>query len=152
VLEYYYSTEKILNSVPLPTTRALINFLSEAAIEDSFSYYAANEVLQMTENVPEEEGSPVSEFYDALRHHYPNVQPLIRSFAAHTELDQKLGHENVFKEICGDVALLSAHQINRAMEQSQAAAEHLLLFLDGIHRHYSRVESPLRMPSVVGSD
>jgi hypothetical protein len=136
-LQSVFADEAILAAPPLPTTRSLVNFLVEAAARDSFGYYAANELLQMTENSDEDSNAAVKGFYDAMRQHYPYTGPLIEAFVAHTQLDQRLGHEDVFAQICEDIPPLTRQQVDAAMNTTREAAERLLGFLDGIDRFYA---------------
>ncbi len=136
-LQSLYADDVILRSQPLPSTRALVNYLSETAARSSFAYYAGNELLQMTENTSEAgDGAAVDRFYDAMRTHYPWTGRLIDSFIAHTRADQKLGHESVFAEMCDAVPPLSRAEVRDALESTRFMAEHLGLFLDGIDRAY----------------
>ncbi len=148
----YTADDVVLRSQPLPSTRALINFLSETAARSSFSYYAGTELLQMTENT----GSPsaagaVDEFYEAMRRHYPYTERLIDSFIAHTHADQKLGHESVFAEMCASVPPLSRREACDALETTRFMAEHLMLFMDGIDVAYGRLTSSPRPASDLGT-
>ncbi len=138
-LRSLFSDAQILNSQPLPSTRALVNFLSESAAANSFSYYAGNEVLQMTENTGDDAASgSIDEFYATMRRHYPYTDKLIDSFIAHTRADQSLGHENVFLEMCESVPYLSAKEVKHALNVAKSMAEHLLLFMDGIEACYDK--------------
>jgi hypothetical protein len=152
-LRHLFSDQVILQSVALPSTRSLLNFLNELACRDSFSYYAANEVLQMTENSGGEDTvGAVNAFYEGMRKHYPYTEPLIRSFEAHTRLDQGLGHEDVFKEMCEAIPSLSDEQVRRAMRAAKSAVEHLMLFMDGVDVFYARFPTIPRTASTVLSD
>ena len=71
-------------------------------------------------------------FYEGMRQHYPWTTRLIASFQAHTHADQKLGHANVFEEMCASVPPLSPSEVKDALNTVRSMAEHLLLFLDGI--------------------
>src|SRR5476651_2418047 len=105
-LKSLFPDDAILRSQPLPSTRALINFLSESAQRSSFAYYSGNELLQLTENtedVSDGAGGAVNEFYDAMIKHYPYTEPLVDSFIAHTKADQNLGHADAFLEMCKSV-------------------------------------------------
>jgi pyrroloquinoline quinone (PQQ) biosynthesis protein C len=152
-LRSLFRDEVILASQPLPSTRALINFLSESAARSSFSYYAGNELLQMTENTGEASASgAVNDFYGAMRTHYPYTAKVIDSFIAHTHADQKLGHESVFEEMCKSVPPLSRAQVNDALETVRSMAEHLLLFMDGIDVAYERLCSVPRLACSLSSE
>ena len=143
-LSKFFSAEQIENSVPLPSTRSLVNALNEFSMADSFCYYAANEVLQLTENVDDNDEAEVGEFYEIMLKNHPWTEPLIKSFRAHTALDQSLGHEDSFKKMCASMGTISLNQANTAINFTSRIAEHLAIFLDGIDFFYSREGSPLR--------
>jgi pyrroloquinoline quinone (PQQ) biosynthesis protein C len=146
-LRSLFSDEVVLRSQPLPSTRALVNFLSESAQRSSFSYYSGNELLQMTENTDDGgDASAVDNFYEAMRKHYPDTGRLIDSFIAHTHADQKLGHSDVFREMCESVPPLSRAEVKDALNTVRFMAEHLMLFLDGIDVAYDRLSGVPRLP------
>jgi hypothetical protein len=137
-LQSLFADQAVLEAPALPTTRALVNFLSEAAATDSFGYYAANEFLQMTENADGgDEDTAVGDFYDAMRRHYPYTDKLIESFIIHTKLDQNLGHDEVFAQMCADVPPLTSREVQSVMNLTRSVAERLLAFMDGIDRFYA---------------
>jgi pyrroloquinoline quinone (PQQ) biosynthesis protein C len=143
----------VLNAQPLPSTRALVNYLRESAEHNSFAYYAGNELLQMTENTSDGgTDNSINDFYAAMRRHYPYTDKLIDSFIEHTHADQKLGHENVFKEMCDSIPPLSAAEVKGALNTVKSMCEHLVLFLDGIHVHYGRFPSIPRLPCDLRSE
>ena len=137
----------ILRSQPLPSTRALVNYLRESAQRSSFAYYSGNELLQMTENTGDESaGNAVDDFYAAMRKHYPYTGPLIDSFIAHTKADQKLGHADAFLLMCQSVPPLTRREVNDALNVAKNMAEHLVLFMDGIDRFYANFPAVPRLP------
>lgn len=146
-LRSLFPDELVLYSQPLPSTRALVNFLSETAARSSFAYYAGNEVLQMTENTSDDAHSQsIDDFYAAMRRHYPYTDKLIDSFIAHTKADQKLGHDNVFMEMCESIPPMNRREVTDAMNVAKSMAEHLLLFMDGIDVWYGANELVPREP------
>ena len=152
-LKSLFPDDLVLSSQPLPSTRALVNFLSETAARNSFSYYAGNEVLQMTENTSEEATSQsINAFYAAMRKHYPYTDKLIDSFIAHTNVDQKLGHDNVFLEICKSVPPLTRNEVKDAMNVVKSIIEHLQLFMEGIDVLYGANEALPRVPCTLFSE
>src|SRR5262249_53910424 len=118
----------------------------------SFAYYSGNELLQMTENSSGGAGDAVDEFYAAMRKHYPYTEKLIDSFIAHTHADQKLGHADVFLEMCKSVPPLNAVEVKLAMNPARFMAEHLMIFMDGIDAHYGAFESIPRVPCTLLSE
>lgn len=146
-LHALFPDDVVLRSQPLPSTRALVNYLSESAARSSFAYYAGNEVLQMTENTGDAKaGNAVDDFYDAMRKHYPYTDKLINSFIAHTKADQKLDHQDAFLLMCKSVPPLTRREVNDALNVAKNMAEHLLLFMDGIDSFYGRFPTVPRLP------
>ena len=146
-LRSLFPDDVVLRSQPLPSTRALVNYLSESAQKNSFSYYAGNEVLQMTENTGDEKaGSAIDAFYAAMRKHYPYTDKLIDSFIAHTKADQALGHEDAFLLMCKSIPPLTRREVNDALNVARSMAEHLLLFMDGIDVFYENFAAIPRLP------
>jgi pyrroloquinoline quinone (PQQ) biosynthesis protein C len=146
-LHALFPDDVVLRSQPLPSTRALVNYLSESAGRSSFAYYAGNEVLQMTENTGDAKaGNAVDDFYAAMRKHYPYTDKLINSFIAHTKADQKLGHEDAFLLMCKAVPPLTRREVNDALNVAKNMAEHLLLFMDGIDTFYGQFPTVPRLP------
>jgi pyrroloquinoline quinone (PQQ) biosynthesis protein C len=149
-----FPDEVVLNAQPLPSTRALVNFLSESAATNSFGYYAGNELLQKTENSDENAGEadPVNAFYEGMRRHYPWSGKLINSFIAHTHADQKLGHQDVFLEMCQSIPPLTRREVKDALNITRSMAEHLKLFMDGIDIFYQRFPTVPRTPCTLRSE
>jgi pyrroloquinoline quinone (PQQ) biosynthesis protein C len=147
-LRSLFPDDVILRSQPLPSTRALINYLNESAQRNSFSYYSGNELLQMTENTEGEDGAgaAVNEFYDAMRKHYPYTDRVVDAFIAHTNADQRLGHANAFQLMCESVPPLTRREVNDALNVARNMAEHLLLFMEGIDTFYAAFATVPRMP------
>jgi pyrroloquinoline quinone (PQQ) biosynthesis protein C len=146
-LQSLFPDDLILRAQPLPTTRALVNFLTETAQRSSFAYYAGNEVLQMTENTSDARvAGSIDEWYAAMLEHYPWSRLIVNSFIAHTRADQKLGHESVFREMCSSVHPLTRDEVTDALNVAKQMVEHLVLFVDGIDVHYGRHPDVPRTP------
>jgi hypothetical protein len=151
-LQSLFADDVVLNAPPLPTTRALVNFLSEAAATNSFGYYAANEVLQMTENSDGgEEDNAVDAFYDGMRRHYPYTDKLIEAFIIHTKLDQNLGHDDVFMDMCRDVPPMTVREVQAVMNLTRQVTERLMSFMDGIDRFYAAFPEVPRRVHALGT-
>lgn len=136
-LKSLFPKKMIVNSLPLPSTRALVNCLNELAYKNSFDYYAANELLQKTENIDNELSSPVETFYSKIESHYNLPTAICRSMRAHTEQDQCLGHQDVFLEMCNKIENLTLSEVNSALQAAKQIYEHLEYFLDGILTYYT---------------
>ena len=96
-----------------------------------------NELLQMTENTERRRGDAGRSTTSTTRCASTTRTPTssIDSFIAHTNADQKLGHENVFLQMCESVPPLSRREVDDALNVARSMAEHLLLFMDGIDVH-----------------
>jgi len=152
-LRSLFPDDIILHSQPLPSTRALVNYLNECAARSSFAYYAGNELLQMTENTGDSDaGKSVDDFYGAMRKHYPYTDKLIDSFIAHTKADQALGHADAFVLMCESVPPLTRREVNDALNVAKNMAEHLVLFMDGIDTFYDRFATVPRLPCDLKSE
>ena len=145
-LRSLFPDDVVLRSQPLPSTRALVNYLIESAQRSSFAYYSGNELLQMTENSSGGAGDAVDTFYGAMRKHYPYTDKLIDSFIAHTKADQKLGHADAFLLMCKSVPPLNRREVNDALNVAKNMAEHLVLFMDGIDTFYAHFPMVPRLP------
>jgi pyrroloquinoline quinone (PQQ) biosynthesis protein C len=137
-LSSLFPKSAVVESLPLPSTRALVNCLNELAMTDSFAYYSANEFLQKTENIGDDLDDPVEIFYRAIESHYQLPPAVCRSMRAHTDQDQKLGHANVFEEMCAKMGEISIDSANEYLRATRQIADHLEYFLDGILGHYTR--------------
>jgi len=152
-LRSLFPDDVVLRSQPLPSTRALVNFLAESAQRSSFAYYAGNEVLQMTENTQDPTaGGAVDAFYASMRRHYPYTDKVIDSFVAHTKADQALSHDDAFLQMCKSVPPLSRREVNEALNVAKNMAEHLLLFMDGIDTFYENFPTVPRLPCDLSSE
>ena len=146
-LQSLFPDDVILRSQPLPSTRALVNYLNETAQRSSFAYYSGNELLQMTENTGDTDaGRAVDEFYSAMRKHYPYTDKLINAFIAHTRADQALEHQDAFRLMCKSVPPLTRREVNDALNVARNMAEHLMLFMDGIDTFYAKFPTVPRLP------
>jgi len=146
-LQSLFPDDVILRSQPLPSTRALVNYLNETAQRSSFAYYSGNELLQMTENTGDTDaGRAVDEFYSAMRKHYPYTDKLINAFIAHTRADQALEHQDAFRLMCKSVPPLTRREVNDALNVARNMAEHLMLFMDGIDTFYATFPTVPRLP------
>ena len=109
--------------------------------------------MQLTENTGEDDaGQAVNSFYGGMKKHYPWTERLINSFLAHTHADQKLGHDDVFKQMCASIPPLTGHEVRDALEVTRSMSEHLRLFLDGIELFYQRFPAIPRTAATLRSE
>jgi hypothetical protein len=146
-LRSLFPDDVILRSQPLPSTRALVNYLSESATAQLVCVLRGQRAPAADGEHGRREGrAAVDEFYDAMRKHYPYTDKLIDSFIAHTKADQKLGHADAFLLMCESVPPLTRREVNEALNVARNMAEHLLLFMDGIDTFYAHFATVPRLP------
>jgi pyrroloquinoline quinone (PQQ) biosynthesis protein C len=91
--------EEILGSRPLPHTAALINLLSEAAIEGEVTYAAGFAVMQAGARSSDSEF--IDDFYKHLSNVYPYAECMFEAFRRHAVIDLDLRHDDtVFHHVC----------------------------------------------------
>lgn len=151
-LSSLFPKQAVVESLPLPSTRALLNCLNELAQSDSVAYYSANEFLQKTENIGDGLEDPVENFYQAFEKNYDLPPMVCRAMRAHTEQDQELGHDDVFARMCDNLGVVSHDQANRYLRATKEIVEHLEFFLDGILTYYNTFPIVPRPPSSLTGD
>ena len=123
----------LAQATPLPTTRALINYLWEVALESSLAYGVTFKLMQAAQV---SKGSATS-FYEGLCRLYPDARALFQAFRLHTEIDVGLSHESTFFDRLLDrKAVLELSEKQRSIAVVRDLAEHFCAFFDGIRRYY----------------
>lgn len=127
----------IRDSRPLPSTRALINFLTEAAIEGAVPYLAAFGVMQPSTEPPD--SARVGAFYEHLAGRYGFARPLFEAFCKHALIDVELEHQQtVIERVCSSRLEWPGPAAARAAEMARRLAEYFSLYFEGILDFYSQ--------------
>lgn len=139
----------IQNSPPLPHTAALINLLSELAIEGEVTYSASFAVMQP--GLSQATHASVNSFYADLSSLYPTAAPMFNAFRRHALLDVDLGHEdNALRKLCEKPEGLSLSERDRASWAIRAVSEAFIQFFEGILNYYTMSSQPFaRRPLLV---
>ena len=120
---------------PLPHTSALINLLTELAIEGEVTYAASFAVMQP--GLAPASRTAIDEFYAELSRLYSYARPMFDSFRQHALIDVDMGHEeNVFARLCREPGGLTGIERARASWAMSAIAEAFILFFEGIRDSY----------------
>ena len=127
----------VRQSVPLPTTAALINYLTELASANSLAYLATFGVMQQKRVRP-----PVLE-YERFRDHlvtmYPTAATLFEAIHQHSMIDDKLDHSDlVFDKIVRAVGLPPRDQREAIATAIRRFAWSFSEFFSGILRWYGQ--------------
>lgn len=132
---------ELLTAPPLPSTRALINYITETALSDTLSYAAMHGIFQVAST--SKEWSQIDTFYELLLSHYAFGAPILKSFRDHAALDAELGHDEiVFELICDRVEHFAPKEVDAILTATRRLVEHFVLFFEGILDYYGALETP----------
>jgi thiaminase len=133
-----FSEESVVNSVPLPMSLALSNFMRQAAREDILAYSICSAVLEGT-TVNRGAYNP---YYEKCAELYKLPQESIAPIYAHLDLDVQYQHSDLFLDILNTVKTIPAARAGRVLEYGHQLVEHIWLWTDSIEKYYG-VESNL---------
>lgn len=139
-----------LESAPLlPSTRALINHLSETAMAGAAPYAACFAVMQPSQGPAD--ASQVKAFYQELRNFYPYADAMFDAFERHALIDIDLCHEvTIFEHLCRNIGV-EHWERPLVLESIRTLAENFTLFFEGILDAYQVAGAlvPRRAPAFV---
>ena len=127
-----YTEAEISNSVPLPTTLALSNFMRQAAREDILCYSICSAVLEGTTT----DRSQFNPYYEKCADLYNIPREAIAPIYAHLDLDIKYGHSDLFLDILKTVDAITSKRAGRILEYGHQLVEHIWLWTDNIEKYY----------------
>ncbi len=131
-----FSEESVVNSVPLPMSLALSNFMRQAAREDILAYSICSAVLEGT-TVNRGAYNP---YYEKCAELYKLPPESIAPIYAHLDLDVQYQHSDLFLDILNTVKTIPAARAGRVLEYGHQLVEHIWLWTDSIEKYYG-VES-----------
>jgi pyrroloquinoline quinone (PQQ) biosynthesis protein C len=132
-----FSDESVSQSVPLPMTLALSNFMRQAAREDILAYSICSAVLEGTTS----DRGAYHPYYEKCAALYGIPRAAIQPIYAHLDLDVQYQHSDLFREILGTVENLSAARAARVLDYGHQLVEHIWLWTDSIEKYYSNESS-----------
>jgi pyrroloquinoline quinone (PQQ) biosynthesis protein C len=133
-----YTEPQIAESVPLPMTLALSNFMRQAARQDILAYSICSAVLEGTTT----DRGQYSPYYQRSADLYGIPKEAITPIFAHLDLDVKYQHSDLFKDILETVPEMSAERASLVLDYGHQLVEHIWLWTDNIEKYY-QVESNL---------
>jgi thiaminase len=131
-----FSEQSVVDSVPLPMSLALSNFMRQAAREDVLAYSICSAVLEGT-TVNRGAYNP---YYEKCAELYGLPKESIAPIYAHLDLDVQYQHSDLFLDILSTVKAIPAARAGRILEYGHQLAEHVWLWTDSIEKYYG-VES-----------
>lgn len=133
-----FSDASIAESVPLPMTLALSNFMRQAAREDILAYSICSAVLEGT-TVDRKAYNP---YYESCAQHYGVPREAIQPIYAHLDLDVQYEHSDLFLDILRHVDAIAAARAARVLDYGHQLVEHIWLWTDNIERYYDVESNP----------
>jgi pyrroloquinoline quinone (PQQ) biosynthesis protein C len=133
----------IANSVPLPMTLALSNFMRQAAREDILAYSICSAVLEGTTT----NRGAYNPYYEKSAELYGVPRAAITPIYAHLDLDVQYQHSDLFHEILETVPSMSPERASRTLDYGHQLVEHIWLWTDNIEKYYEVPGNPVpRLP------
>jgi hypothetical protein len=122
----------VVDSVPLPMSLALSNFMRQAAREDILAYSICSAVLEGT-TVNRGAYNP---YYEKCAELYKLPPESIAPIYAHLDLDVQYQHSDLFLDILSTVKSIPAARAGRILEYGHQLVEHIWLWTDSIEKYY----------------
>ena len=134
-----YKEVDIADSVPLPMTLALSNFMRQAAREDTLAYSICSAVLEGTTT----DRSTYNPYYEKSGELYGIPREAIQPIYAHLDLDVKYQHSDLFRDILEHVAEIPAARVSTVLDYGHQLVEHIWMWTDNIEQFYQRETNPM---------
>jgi pyrroloquinoline quinone (PQQ) biosynthesis protein C len=131
-----FSEPQIAESVPLPMTLALSNFMRQAARHDVLAYSICSAVLEGTTT----NRKTYNPYYEKSAELYGIPKEAIAPIYQHLDLDVQYQHSDLFKDILGHVPEISAERASVILDYGHQLVEHIWQWTENIEKYY-RVES-----------
>ncbi len=129
----------VSQSVPLPMTLALSNFMRQAAREDVLAYSICSAVLEGTTT----DRGTYNPYYARCAELYAIPKEAIQPIYAHLDLDVQYQHSDLFLDICRTIPRLTAERAARVLDYGHQLAEHIWLWTENIERYYGDDDKPM---------
>ena len=133
-----YTEAEINDSVPLPMTQALSNFMRQAAREDILCYSICSAVLEGTTT----DRGTYNPYYEKSAELYNIPKEAVAPIYAHLDLDVKYGHSDLFLDMMKNVESVSAQRAGRILDYGHQLVEHIWLWTDNIEKYYDDEKNP----------
>jgi pyrroloquinoline quinone (PQQ) biosynthesis protein C len=134
-----FTEPQIADSVPLPMTLALSNFMRQAAREDILAYSICSAVLEGTTT----DRRTYNPYYEKSAALYDLPKEAIAPIYAHLDLDVQYQHSDLFREILEQAPHLSAERASKVLDYGHQLVEHIWLWTENIEQYYQVQANPL---------
>jgi pyrroloquinoline quinone (PQQ) biosynthesis protein C len=134
-----YNEPQIAESVPLPMTLALSNFMRQAAREDVLAYSICSAVLEGTTT----DRKTYNPYYEKSGELYGIPKAAIAPIYQHLDLDVQYQHSDLFQDILKHVPTMSAERASKVLDYGHQLVEHIWLWTDNIEKYYQVESNPM---------
>jgi pyrroloquinoline quinone (PQQ) biosynthesis protein C len=134
-----FTEPQIADSVPLPMTLALSNFMRQAAKEDILAYSICSAVLEGTTT----ERSTYNPYYSKASELYGVPKEAVAPIYAHLDLDIQYQHSDLFLDILKHVPSMSPERASTVLDYGHQLVEHIWLWTDNIEKYYDVASNPV---------
>jgi pyrroloquinoline quinone (PQQ) biosynthesis protein C len=134
-----FTEPQIADSVPLPMTLALSNFMRQAARSDVLAYSICSAVLEGT-TVNRKTYNP---YHEKVTELYGIPHEAVQPIYDHLDLDIQYQHSNLFLDILSSVPSLPAARAGRVLEYGHQLVEHIWMWTESIERYYENESNPV---------
>jgi len=134
-----YTEPQIAESVALPMTLALSNFMRQAARHDILAYSICSAVLEGTTT----DRKTYNPYYEKAGELYGIPREAIQPIYAHLDLDVKYQHSDLFRDILEHVPEMSAERASTVLDYGHQLVEHIWLWTDNIEKYYQVETNPV---------
>jgi pyrroloquinoline quinone (PQQ) biosynthesis protein C len=134
-----FTEPQIADSVPLPMTLALSNFMRQAAREDILAYSICSAVLEGTTT----DRRTYNPYYEKAGQLYGVPKEAIAPIYAHLDLDVQYQHSNLFLDILQHVDTMSAQRATVVLNYGHQLVEHIWMWTENIEKYYDVATNPV---------
>ncbi len=134
-----FTEEMVRDSVPLPTTLALSNFMRQAAREDVLCYSICSAVLEGTTT----DRGTYNPYYTKCAELYDIPKEAIRPIYQHLDLDVQYQHSDLFLEILKNVPEVTQARATRILDYGHQLAETIWMWTQDIETYYDVAANPV---------
>jgi pyrroloquinoline quinone (PQQ) biosynthesis protein C len=134
-----YTEPQIAESVPLPMTLALSNFMRQAARTDILAYSICSAVLEGTTT----DRKTYNPYYERSAELYGLPKEAISPIYAHLDLDVQYQHSDLFLDILQHVPKMSQERASLVLDHGHQLVEHIWLWTDNIEKYYQVESNPM---------
>lgn len=134
-----YSEPQVADSVALPMTLALSNFMRQAAREDVLAYSICSAVLEGTTT----DRGQYNPYYQRSAELYGLPKDAISPIYAHLDLDVQYQHSDLFEDILRHVPQMTSERASIVLDYGHQLVEHIWLWTDNIEKYYQVESNPM---------